>query len=374
VVNTHYHFDHTDGNQVFADAVIIGHDRCREELLRWAEQRDEFVARQRTRVAGWRRQLEDVEPTSDAAARLRDLISSYGLMCDDLEHDFVPTPPTVTFSDRMTLHLGSITANLYYWGQGTHTGDDVVVHVPEEGLVATGDLFYPGGIQFAERTGVDVSRQLEVLEAVLSGDVRQVVTVHRGIMTREDLEIRRDYMSDLWAALQAAHKKQEALDEVRERLTVASSFPGLARLEIDPAQLEAQHQANVTTLWIDLVGGERATPLIEETVRNQGVEAALTRFREMSSLRGVSYFFDENELNVLGYRLMGEGLLEEAIAVFEMNVELYPDSWNVYDSLGEAHMNRGDRQQAISLYEKSLELNPDNSNGLEMLARLRSES
>ncbi len=373
VINTHYHFDHTDGNQVFADAVIIGHDRCREEMLGWAEQKDEFVARQRTRVAGWRRQLEGLEPASNAAARLRDLIASYGRMCDDLENDFVPTPPTVTFSDRMTLHLGNLTAELYYWGQGTHTGDDVVVHVPEEGLVATGDLFYPDGIQFAVRSGADVPRQLEVLDAVLSGEVRQVVTVHNRVMTREDLEIRRDYMTELWTALQAAHQQQEELPDVRRRLTVASAFQELARLDIDAAQLEAQHQANLTSLWIDLVGGERATAVIEETVRQHGAEAATRRFREMFSLRGVSFFFDEGELNALGYGLMGEGLLEAAIAVFEMNVELFPESWNVYDSLGEAHMGRGDRELAISMYERSLELNPDNANGVEMLARLRSD-
>jgi Flp pilus assembly protein TadD len=53
-----------------------------------------------------------------------------------------------------------------------------------------------------------------------------------------------------------------------------------------------------------------------------------------------------------------------------MNVELCPDSWNVYDSLGEAFMNDGQNELAIKNYKKSIELNPQNNNGIEFLKRL----
>jgi cytochrome c-type biogenesis protein CcmH/NrfG len=51
-------------------------------------------------------------------------------------------------------------------------------------------------------------------------------------------------------------------------------------------------------------------------------------------------------------------------------VELHPDSFNVYDSLGEAYMNSGDIKNAVDNYKKSLELNPDNANAKEMLKKL----
>jgi len=54
-------------------------------------------------------------------------------------------------------------------------------------------------------------------------------------------------------------------------------------------------------------------------------------------------------------------------------VEVYPQSNNVYDSLAEAYMVNGDRELAIKNYEKSLELNPKNSNAVEMLKKLRKE-
>ena len=373
VVNTHYHFDHTDGNQVFADATIIGHDRCREEMIRFGAELDAFLDRQRARVDSWRRQLEDLEPDTEAAARLRDLVASYGLMCEDLEENYVPTPPTVTFSDRMTLDLGDVTARLYYWGRGTHTGDDVVVHVPEEGLVATGDLMYPGGIQFALRPDVDVPRQLEVLDAMLTDDdaVRHVVTVHNGIMTRQDLEIRRDYTAGLWENLRAASERGQLLADVRDLVSL-DVFEDLSRLGIERDSLEYQHQGNVETLWMHLVGGQSAADVLETVLDEENLESATATYHEMLAQRGEKYFFDENQINALGYRLIGQDRLDEAIAVFRINVELFPDSWNPHDSLGEAYMVAGQRDLAIASYQRSLELNPENTNGLAMLERLRS--
>ena len=71
---------------------------------------------------------------------------------------------------------------------------------------------------------------------------------------------------------------------------------------------------------------------------------------------------------------MGTGKVKEAIEIFKLNVEAYPDSWNVHDSLGEAYMNDGQKDLAIKYYEKSIELNPDNKNGKETLKRLKSQA
>jgi tetratricopeptide (TPR) repeat protein len=62
--------------------------------------------------------------------------------------------------------------------------------------------------------------------------------------------------------------------------------------------------------------------------------------------------------------------MPEAIALFKINVEFYPKSSNVYDSLAEAYMTNGDKDLAIENYKKSLELNPQNSNAREMLKKL----
>ena len=70
---------------------------------------------------------------------------------------------------------------------------------------------------------------------------------------------------------------------------------------------------------------------------------------------------------------MGQDKLTDAIRIFQLNVALYPKSWNVYDSLGEAYMNHGDKDLAIQNYQKSLELNPKNRGAVQALGKLNSK-
>ena len=65
--------------------------------------------------------------------------------------------------------------------------------------------------------------------------------------------------------------------------------------------------------------------------------------------------------------------VEEAVAIFRLNVEVFPDAYNTYDSLAEAYMINGERESAIRNYAKSLELNPDNINAIEKLQELRNQ-
>jgi len=81
---------------------------------------------------------------------------------------------------------------------------------------------------------------------------------------------------------------------------------------------------------------------------------------------------DEGTLNGLGYVLLyGSGQTQDAIAVFQRNVQEYPQSSNGYDSLGEAYMQAGQKDLAIANYEKSLQLDPKNQNAVGRLKKLR---
>lgn len=104
----------------------------------------------------------------------------------------------------------------------------------------------------------------------------------------------------------------------------------------------------------------------------QGVEKAVERYHKMRNEFRKIYRYDvsEQEINSLGYILLGEDKTEEAIAIFKLNVAEHPKSWNVYDSLGEAYMKKGEKELAIENYKKSLELNPNNMNGRDMLEKL----
>ncbi len=114
---------------------------------------------------------------------------------------------------------------------------------------------------------------------------------------------------------------------------------------------------------------------IGETYRAAGLEAALATYDDLYENfygRG-AYNFDENGLNSFGYEVLGSGDVDGAIIVFEKNLEMFPESSNLYDSLGEGYMERGDTELAITNYEKSLELNPQNQNAVAKLEELRGD-
>lgn len=115
----------------------------------------------------------------------------------------------------------------------------------------------------------------------------------------------------------------------------------------------------------------QAVASIESALIGSGPEAGIARFRELQEQFPAGPA-TENQLNSMGYRLMGRELLPAAIEIFKLNVEIHPQSANVYDSLGEAYMNNGDTDLAIRNYERSLELNPENTNAVQILEQLRS--
>jgi CubicO group peptidase (beta-lactamase class C family) len=105
------------------------------------------------------------------------------------------------------------------------------------------------------------------------------------------------------------------------------------------------------------------------TAVRKGAAAALEQFSKDLASGKIS----EGSLNQAGYTLMGTKKIGDAMLVFRRNVELHPDSWNAYDSLGEAYLNNGDKELAVKSYQKSVELNPKNENGVTALKKLGAE-
>jgi CubicO group peptidase (beta-lactamase class C family) len=98
----------------------------------------------------------------------------------------------------------------------------------------------------------------------------------------------------------------------------------------------------------------------------KGAGPALEQFSSQLASGAIS----EATVNQVGYMLMGRKKMEDALLLFRKNVELHPDSWNAYDSLGEAYMKNGDKEPAVKSYRRSVELNPSNENGQAALKKL----
>jgi acetyl esterase/lipase len=105
-------------------------------------------------------------------------------------------------------------------------------------------------------------------------------------------------------------------------------------------------------------------------VWEEGVEKARAAFEEARRRDPRVVLFEEATLNNLGYRLIQKGRPKDAIEVFKINAEAYPQSGNVWDSLAEAYMLNGDKELAVQNYKKSLDLNPKNGNAVWMLEKI----
>ena len=115
-----------------------------------------------------------------------------------------------------------------------------------------------------------------------------------------------------------------------------------------------------------------AANFLAHAIDTLDIQSAMEKFHQIKSDTN-SYFFDEREFNRLGYSLLNQFKIAEAIAVFKLNTELYPDSWNVWDSLGESYIYADKKELAVQSYQKSLGLNPKNQNGMWTLRRIDSE-
>ncbi|MEJ2542866.1 MAG: serine hydrolase [Calditrichaceae bacterium] len=110
-----------------------------------------------------------------------------------------------------------------------------------------------------------------------------------------------------------------------------------------------------------------------KTLSENDITTAVKQYHDLKRNSPDDYNFNEREFNRLGYILLSMNKVSDAIEVFKLNVESYPEGYNTYDSLGEAYMINGQKELAIKNYKKSLELNPQNTNAVEMLKKLNED-
>lgn len=100
------------------------------------------------------------------------------------------------------------------------------------------------------------------------------------------------------------------------------------------------------------------TDVLSKTLSEKGLKAMIAEFHSRKNAGNSDLYIGESDINAFGYRLLKKKQVNEAIEVFKLNVEAYPHSANVYDSLGEAYMVRGDKEKAIESYQSALAINP----------------
>jgi len=367
------------GSQAFSGIPIIAHTDAYESFTRQQTKLREILDDRSgefdERVQRSREQMKALDPQSERAVGLREWIALCRRISRDFKEGFELALPTMTFTDRMTLHLGNLDVILFYFGRSADPGD-VICWIPQEGFVWLGDAFHavhvlPYG-SYGTRTA-DLPGWIRVFDQILDDEkpVRHVYRCNgKDLWTVETLKQRRDFIQDLHQKIVTADEKGASLQEVMDQLTdLDAAFPYVNEWpNVMPAVLQSDIRRTIGAFWKR--DHASAADKIADLVDSAGLKSARNFFDTIKNGTHRTYYILESEFNALGYRFLGQKRFLEAIEVFKMNTVLFPESANVYDSLGEVYMLQGNDKQAIQNYEKSLHLNPENANANEMLKKL----
>ena len=324
LINTHIHNDHIGGNNTFSNEniLIIAHKNVRN------------------RLEGFYGQINNVPKEA---------------------------LPNLTFEDNLTLYFNGEEIRLLYFPG--HTDGDVVIYFPDSKLVVMGDLLLTNGFPSVEtNVGGNIEQYLVTLKDILDffPEDTKFIAGHGRDFTYDEMEQYYDMVVNTTNIIRKGLKEGKDIDAMRKEDILKEWKPKVtngARADYWIGEV-ARSLTNLNN------NPSISEPLLNTLIKSDA-NAAIKQYRELKTNNYTDYVFFENALNTLGYYLLGKNRIKDAIEIFKLNVEEYPDAFNVYDSLGEAYMNNGDKELAIENYEKSLKLNPDNLNAVEVLKKLK---
>jgi glyoxylase-like metal-dependent hydrolase (beta-lactamase superfamily II) len=225
VFNSHYHFDHSHGNQIFGDDVtIIGHEYIRKMHLT-------NVLKQRTNRA-----FSETLPAQIEAARQRIAKAAdpkeraqleTGLRVTEAHYKAVqevaPKPPNVTFTEVLTLHKGGREVQLHFLGRG-HTGGDTMVFLPAERIVFTGDFFEgrPGAGILSYFGDAFIDEWADSLERLKGLDFEIIVPGHGApLKERQQITDFQNYIRELWRQAGALRLQGATVEQAIEKVDMS---------------------------------------------------------------------------------------------------------------------------------------------------------
>jgi cyclase len=235
VIDTHYHYDHLFGNQIFGpDVQVIGHDHTVTRLRSDTMKQYTFLTSVNpARVETLKQQIAAEKNADQKKTLERQLQNRLSYM--EQVKEAKPTPPNTTFETSMTIYRGGREIRLLYLGRG-HTDTDVVTFLPKERIVATGDLMESVLSYFGDSYPDDWIGTLEKLKGL---DFDTVLPGH-GVPFKGKGKITafQNYIRDLIAQTKTLKGQGLTAEQAAQKIDLrkyASEFPQIRDVGVDPA-------------------------------------------------------------------------------------------------------------------------------------------
>ena len=217
VINTHFHYDHAHGNQIFGkDVQIIGHEFTREMLTVGKSTEmplyKNYVTGLPTQIANLRQRL-NAETDAAAKTRLQTQLQTAESNAAS-QAELKPTPPNVTPRTNMTLYRGSREIQIRFLGRA-HTAGDVVVYLPKEKIVMTGDMLTS---TLSNMSDAFVNDWVTTLDELKKLDFTTVMPGHGEAFTdKAKIDYFQAYLRDVWTEVTRLKQQGVSAEEAAKR-------------------------------------------------------------------------------------------------------------------------------------------------------------
>jgi glyoxylase-like metal-dependent hydrolase (beta-lactamase superfamily II) len=189
LINTHGHPDHTGGNNIFAGAVIIGHENSLNEISDQRKDPEKLKTYLHKIIDDYDTELQSLVPGTDGWNDIFCQKIRYQYAYNDVLNNIPVTVPNLTFNDSLDIDMGDVTLNLIYFGKA-HSGSDIIIHIPELKLLMVGDLFSkygrPGIIDDNKKYSDKWVQAIDWIENRWA-EIDLVIGGHGQILSKEDL-------------------------------------------------------------------------------------------------------------------------------------------------------------------------------------------
>jgi glyoxylase-like metal-dependent hydrolase (beta-lactamase superfamily II) len=220
-VNTHFHWDHAQGNHAYPVAfprqvAIVASEATRENLKMQGMERVKGQIETAPKTIADLKQRLSAETNPSAQAQLRDEIQQQEQYLSELK-SMELVLPDLTFDKTLILHRPDRDIVLLFLGRG-HTSGDVVAWLPKQRVVATGDLLHGWMPYMGDSFPPEWVATLDALDKL---DFDHIIGGHGGVKPKSHLRFFRNYLADLIDEVRRAKARGETLDQAKVSVAAA---------------------------------------------------------------------------------------------------------------------------------------------------------